>query len=119
MMARLTSPANLKVAAALAIGVCASVLVLGIYAYRAVNEWQRTATLLAERHAQEGADQLALALTRDMRGAQTSVFSSEEWSDVFGSLNQGPMLGPWNGVSGVNALAASTFARFPYPEVFF
>ena len=108
MIARLAPLVNLRVAAVLALSVCGSVAILGLSAYRAVREWERTATLLAERHAQEGADLLALALTRDMRGAQESVLSSQDW------LDSTP-----NGSGDVSNLVASTFARFPYPEVFF
>jgi signal transduction histidine kinase len=108
MMSRFAPPLNLRLAALLALGVCGSVAVLGLSAYRAVREWERTAILLAERHAQEGADMLALALTRDMRGAQESVLSSEDW------LDSSPF-----GPGDVRNLVSSTFARFPYPELFF
>ena len=108
MIARFAPLVNLRVAALLALSVCGSVAILGLSAYRAVREWERTATLLAERHAQEGADMLALALTRDMRGAQESVLSSQDW------LDSTP-----NGSGDVRNLVASTFARFPYPELFF
>src|SRR5712692_240339 len=108
MIGRLASVLNPKLAPWLAFGVCVSVALVGVFAYRAVREWQRTATLLAERHAQEGADMLALALTRDMRGAQASVLSSQEWSDSMP-----------DGSNDLSDLVASTFARFPYPESFF
>ena len=108
MIARLASMDNRRLAAWLAFAVCASVALLSLFAYRAVREWQRTATLLAERHAQEGADLLVLALTRDMRGAQASVLSSQDWSDSM----------PDSGYD-LTDLVASTFARFPYTEVFF
>jgi signal transduction histidine kinase len=108
MIARIASLASRRLTGWLAIGVCASVALLGVFAYRAVREWQRTATLLAERHAQEGADLLVLALTRDMRGAQASVLSSPDWSDSM----------PDGGYD-LSDLVASTFARFPYTELFF
>jgi signal transduction histidine kinase len=108
MIARIASLANRRLAGWLAVGVCASVALLSVLAYRAVREWQRTATLLAERHAQEGADLLVLALTRDMRGAQGSVLSSPDWSDSM----------PDGGYD-LTDLVASTFARFPYTELFF
>jgi signal transduction histidine kinase len=66
------------------------------------------ATLLAERHAQESADMLALALTRDMRGAQEAVLSSQDWSESM-----------QDGAYDLSTTVASAFARFPYPEVFF
>jgi hypothetical protein len=108
MIARLAAVDNRRLVGWLAFSVCASVVLLGVFAYRAVREWQRTATLLAERHAQEGADLLVLALTRDMRGAQASVLSSQDWSDSM----------PDAGYD-LTDLVASTFARFPYTEIFF
>ena len=92
----------------LAVGVCASVALVALFAFRAVREWERTATLLAERHAQEAADLLALALTRDMRGAQESVLANPDWTR--------PMA---DGSYDLSGLVASAFARFPYPELFF
>lgn len=107
-MHRLTSWASPRLASWLAVGASLSVLVLGIFAYRAVREWERTATLLAERRAQERADMLVLALTRDMRGAQESLLSSQERTDLLLDDSQG-----------IADVLASTFARFPYPEAFF
>lgn len=107
-MHRVTSWVSPWLASWLAIGVSLSVLVLGFFAYRAVREWERTATLLAERRAQEHADMLVLALTRDMRGAQESLLSSQDWTDLLLEDSQG-----------ITDVLASTFARFPYPEAFF
>lgn len=107
-MARLSSRVSPRLASWLAVGVFAFVVTLGVFAYRGVREWERTATLLAERHAQESADMLALALTRDMRGAQESVLSSQDWSNAMP-----------DGSYDLSGVVASTFARFPYPEVFF
>jgi signal transduction histidine kinase len=108
MIARIGALVTTRLAWGLAVGVCASVALLAVFAIRAVREWERTAARLAERHAQEGADLLALALTRDMRGAQESVLSSQDWSE--------PMP---DGSYHLSGLVASTFARFPYPELFF
>jgi signal transduction histidine kinase len=108
MITRLASSVSTRLAWALAVGVCASVAVVALFAFRAVREWERTATLLAERHAQEAADLLALALTRDMRGVQESVLSSPDWSRPLS-----------DGSYDVSGLIASAFARFPYPEIFF
>ena len=108
MIARLASFVSTRIAWVLAVGVCASVALVGLFAFRAVREWERTATLLAERHAQEAADLLALALTRDMRGAQESVLSNPDWTR--------PMS---DGSYNLSGLVASAFARFPYPELFF
>jgi signal transduction histidine kinase len=90
----------------LAVGVCASVALLAAFAFRAVREWEHTAALLAERHAQEGADLLVVALSRDMRGVQESVLSAQDWSDAEVAYE-------------ASNVVASTFARFPYPELFF
>jgi len=108
VISKLSSHVSSRLALWLAVGVCASVIVLGVFAYQGVREWERTATQLAERHAQESADMLAVALTRDMRGAQESVLSSRDWSD---SIEDGS--------SDLRGLVASAFARFPYPELFF
>ena len=43
----------------LALGLAMSMVVLSWSGYRAIQEWQRSATLLAERRAQEAADVLA------------------------------------------------------------
>jgi signal transduction histidine kinase len=108
VIARLASLVSNRLVWVLAVSVCASVALLAVFAFRAVREWERTAARLAERHAQEGADLLALALTRDMRAAQESVLSAQDWS------NSMP-----DGSYDASNLVASTFARFPYPEAFF
>ena len=66
----------------LAAGVCVSVAVLCWFGYRAMIGWERSARLLAERRANQAADLLSTALTRDMRGVQSSVLSSAYW-DAF------------------------------------
>jgi len=108
VISHLSSRISPQLASWLAIGLCSSVIVLGVLAFRAVREWEHTATLLAERHAQESADMLALALTRDMRGAQEAVLSSQDWSESM-----------QDGAYDLSTIVASAFARFPYPEVFF
>ena len=89
-----------------ALGMFVSVALLSTFSYRAVREWQRSATLLAESRAQQGADLLAAALTRDMRAAQLSLLSSPDWYDAAS-------------FSEVSHLIAGAFARFTYPEAFF
>ncbi len=89
-------------------GIAASLVVLGWLGYRAVDGWRRSAMLLAERRAAESAERLATVLTRDMRGVQTAVLASAQ-GDQF-MLDQ-----PFD----VRAVAASAFARYPYPESFF
>jgi two-component system phosphate regulon sensor histidine kinase PhoR len=78
------------------------------FGYRAVYGWRHSATLLASQRAGEAADRLVTALGRDMRGVQATVLSSAQW-DQF-------MLDP---PYDVRTLAASAFARYPYPESFF
>jgi len=92
----------------MAAGVCVSVAMLTWFGYRAVREWQRSSALLVERRAEEGAELLVTALTRDMRAVQKSVLSSPDWNAF--------MLDPPYDVSNV---VAGAFARYPYPESFF
>ena len=92
----------------MAAGVCVSVAMLTWFGYRAVREWQRSSALLVERRAEEGAELLVTALTRDMRAVQKSVLSSPDWNAF--------MLDPPYDVSSV---VAGAFARYPYPESFF
>ena len=88
--------------------VCCGIAALAWFGYRATDEWQRSSALLVERRSQQAADLLTLALTRDMRGVQTSVLMSEvENRRVFEP--------PYD----INDLVAVAFARYPYPECFF
>jgi signal transduction histidine kinase len=92
----------------LAAGVCVSVAILSWFGYRAMTGWERSARLLADRRANQTADLLLTALSRDMRGVQHSVLSSPYW-DAF-------MADP---SADITTLVASAFARYPYPESFF
>jgi signal transduction histidine kinase len=92
----------------LAAGVCVSVAVLCWFGYRAMIGWERSARQLAERRANQAADLLSTALSRDMRGVQSSVLSSAYW-DAF-------MIDP---SADITTVVASAFARYPYPESFF
>ncbi len=74
--------------------------------YRAVTEWQRTAAQLAERRAETSVDLLVSALNRDMSAVQLSLLSGPNPDEIALSLDSVD-------------LVASTFARYPYPEVFF
>jgi signal transduction histidine kinase len=92
----------------LAVGICASLSLLGWFGYRATRDFQRSSTLLEQRRADEAARLIATALTRDMHGAQSEVLSSSTWDDFgFDSSHE------------VLTLVASAFARYPYPEAFF
>jgi signal transduction histidine kinase len=92
----------------LAAGVCISVGVVTWLGFHAVVGWQRSATRLADERAQQTADLLVTAISRDMRGAQSLVLSSPSW-DLF-MLDR-----PFDLIT----VVAGAFARFPYPESFF
>jgi signal transduction histidine kinase len=91
----------------LATCVVASVTILAAVGYRAIAEWQRSAALLAQRHADAAADQLVTAITRDMRGVQASVLSALHVEEM-----KPTVLLDLNGVG-------SAFTRYPYAELFF
>ena len=90
------------------IGIVASVGAMGWLGYRAIHGWRYSATLLAEQRASETVDRLVTALGRDMRGVQSTVLASAQWDQFM-------LDSPYN----VRNLAASAFARYPYPESFF
>ncbi len=92
----------------LIVGVVISIMASLWLGYRAVRGWRESATLLAEQRAAEWADRLATVLSRDMRGVQSTVLASAQWEQL--------MLDPPNDA---RLLAASAFARYPYPESFF
>ncbi|MGE3843446.1 MAG: sensor histidine kinase [Vicinamibacterales bacterium] len=92
----------------LLVGLVVSIGLLGWFVYQAAGGWQRTAGLLARRHAQESADVVVRALLRDMQAAQSSVLMSPQLYDF--------MVGEPHDVS---AFVSSAFARHPYPETFF
>jgi signal transduction histidine kinase len=91
----------------LAAGLAVSAVALVWLGYRAITEWQRSATLLAQRNADAAVDLLVTALTKDMRGVQSSVLASL----LFDEATRDPLLD-------LNAVG-SAFARYPYPELFF
>jgi signal transduction histidine kinase len=94
--------------AALTIGACVSVAMLFWFGYRAVSEWRAKSILLAERQSSDASDVLVTALTRDMGGVQASVLTSPQWNQFVADHPHE-----------MNALVASAFARYPYPEAFF
>lgn len=81
---------------------------LGLYGYRAVREWRRSAAVLVQRSAEDAADLLVKAFVRDMRGAQALVIAN---LDV-GDFATQPLPDFSNHVVGA-------FTRYPYPESFF
>ena len=88
--------------------ICAGLCALAWFGYRAADQWQRSAALLADHRGREAADLLARALTRDMSGVQTSILNSPE-------QNRHAFDPPYE----ANDLVALAFARYPYPEFFF
>jgi signal transduction histidine kinase len=92
----------------LAAGGAIAVAVLTWFGYQATVGWQQSSIALADRRATEAADLLVTALTRDMRGVQTSVLGSLPWQR---EMRRQP--------GDFGSLAASAFARYPYPESFF
>lgn len=110
MMSRLISLFTSKLPAWLAIGLCLSVAVLAWFGYEGIREWQRSAGLLADRRANEAADLLLTAITRDMRGAQDAVLTSAQSYESRGDSGYEVTL---------RQVAAGAFARYPYLEVLF
>lgn len=92
----------------MAAGVCISVTMLTWYGYQGIREWQHSSTLLTARRANETADLLVTALTRDMRSVQDSVLTSPRLDEF--------TFDPPQDLSNV---VAGAFARYPYPESFF
>ena len=100
------SARTLRLVLAAAIGL--SALALVSIGYRAVVEWQHAAGLVASRRAAAAADLLASALSRDMRGAHTSVLLAAE-RDRLAAGSSADLMHPITGA----------FTRFPYVEAFF
>ena len=89
-------------------GACIAIALLSWSISVAVVESRRSSFLLAERRADAAAHLLLEGIVRDMRGVQTNVLPQPIWS----------------GTSGIrphefSTLAATTFARYPYPESLF
>lgn len=53
-----------------------STILLTVFGFVAILNWRRSTILLAERQAEQAADRLLLALTRDMQDAQRTVLSN-------------------------------------------
>ena len=92
----------------LTIALAAAVLALSWYGYRAVSEWRQSTAALIERHAQDDADRLVIALTRDMRGAQSLVLANRDSGDY-----------ATQSLADFSHEVASAFTRYIYPESFF
>ncbi len=91
-----------------AVGLCLSVAVLTWFGLRAIRQWRQSSVLLMQQRADEAASILATALTRDMQAVQRRVLASGDW---LGYLQDSP--------SDLSSVAASAFARYPYPDTFF
>lgn len=92
----------------LAAVICCGLFALAWFGYRATDQWQRSAALLADHRGHEAADLLTRALIRDMSAVQTSILNSPE-------QNRHAFDPPYE----ANDLVARAFARYPYPEFFF
>jgi signal transduction histidine kinase len=88
--------------------ICCGLCMLGWFGYRAIDQWQRSAALLADHRGHEAADLLTRALIRDMYGVQASILNSPQH-------NRRAFDPPYE----ANDLVALAFARYPYPEFFF
>ena len=86
----------------------AGVLALGFAALRLASQLEHNALLLADRQIELAARILTSAITRDMRGAQTSVLDSPEVKTA-----------RFDSTLDLEELVARAFARYPYPECFF
>ena len=102
---RRISPRRLRAILAAAIGL--SALALVFVGYRAIEEWQRAASVVASRRAASAADLLVSALAHDMRGAHTSVLLSAGRDGL--SSSTADLMHP----------IAGAFTRYPYAEAFF
>ena len=99
-------PRQLRLFLASAIGLSAIALVS--VGYRAIGEWQEAAGLVASRRASSAVELLVSALSRDMRGAHTSVLAAAE-RDRLADGSTADLLHPITGA----------FTRYPYVEAFF
>ena len=108
MRDRVVAAAGSQLVLVLTLVVCAAVMALAVYGYRAVRDLRHSSTLIAERAAQGGADLLLTALTRDMHGAQALVLANRDAGDYAAQA-------PPDFSNDVSA----AFTRFPYPESFF
>lgn len=91
----------------IALGLGIAVGLLAWVGFRAASERQRSSVQLTAQRLNTAADVLATALSRDMRGAESSVLQSIQLGSAI--LQPSYELG---------RLFASAFARYPYPESF-
>jgi signal transduction histidine kinase len=86
-----------------------TIVMLTVFGYRAIREWQRSSVQLVEQRAEQGADLLVSALSRDMAAVQKSVLSLPTWNSFM-------LDSPYDDV---RTITTSAMARYPYPEAFF
>ena len=92
----------------LAVLLCCGVGVLAWSGYRAADEWRRNSEKLVASREIEIGRTLRINLGPDMRAVEAAMLSSPDWEAV-------PLQPPEK----IAARLARTFARYPYPEVFF
>jgi signal transduction histidine kinase len=85
------------------------IAVLLIWEYRVTRASQQGISLRITHQNEETADLIIKAITRDMRGAQTSILANRDWD----------ALPPVGSDLDITEQVATTFARYPYPESFF
>jgi signal transduction histidine kinase len=107
MKARVIASSKSALPLLLAVGMVVVVLALVFSYYRVVREWQRSSVALVNQAADDSAQLLVTALTRDMRGAQTLVLANRDAGDF---EPQQPDF---------STQVATAFTRLPYPESFF
>jgi signal transduction histidine kinase len=105
--ARLLAAAKSGLPLTLAVGMAVVVLALVFSYYRVVREWRRSSIALVNRAADDSAQLLVTALTRDMRGAQMLVLANRDAGDFEPQQAE------------FSTQVATAFTRLPYPESFF
>ena len=103
----MTKTANDRLTAFIVACIGVSIIFLGWFGVKTVREWRRSSELLDRQRADQAADLLTRALTRDMRAVQTSLLTRDSGAPPFDE--------PYD----IADLVASAFARYPYPESFF
>ena len=85
------------------------ITVLLMWEYRVTRASQQSIAARVAHQNEETADLIIKAITRDMRGAQSRVLANRDW--------EAPP--PVGSAQDMTEQAATTFARYPYPESFF
>jgi signal transduction histidine kinase len=85
------------------------IAVLLLWEYRVTRAAQQSVAARVARQNEETANLIIKAITRDMRGAQSSILANRDW--------EAPP--PAGSTVDITEQVATTFARYPYPESFF